>query len=116
MKKPILITSVLLVSTLFLILSCEKNIPNSCDVSNPLDMKWLKTETDLMKSYKYSYYMMADYNGESVFYNHNCDPVANYVSIVKNCKGEVLGNYWDFQDQFTNAQVIWKADDFACGD
>ncbi len=106
------------------LISCEKgddddddddDISNTCDVSNPTkELGWLMEAIDDIKQDEYSYYAMANYKGETVFYYVNCNPLANYVSIVKNCVGDDLGNANDLRDELTDIITLWKHENSKC--
>jgi len=110
-------TAIILSITL---LSCEKDDNNDsknnkCNVSNPVDdLDWLKQEIDNVKQDEYSYYVMATYKSEPVFYYGNCNPVINYVSIVRNCVGDSLGFTNDLYDELTEISTLWKHEDSKC--
>lgn len=101
------------------LISCEKDDSkksnNKCNVSNPAeDLAWLKEAIDEVKQSEYSYYVMATYKGESVFYYGNCNPVVNYISIVHNCSGENLGYTNDLYDALTDKAILWKHKNSKC--
>ena len=102
------------------LISCEKDEnndteSNKCNVSNPIeDLDWLKQEIDDVKQDEYSYYVMATYEGETVFYYGNCNPVINYISIVRNCNGDSLGLTNDLYDELTDVSTLWKHEDSKC--
>ena len=87
----------LLLAFIGFIVSCstddDKDIDNTCNVSDPTEeLGWLKNEIDTIKDDEFSFYTMATLDGETVFYNGNCNPAVNYISTLRNCSGEVLGN------------------------
>jgi hypothetical protein len=102
------------------LISCEKDEnkdteSNKCNVSNPIeDLDWLKQEIDDVKHDEYSYYVMATYEGETVFYYGNCNPLINYISIVRNCNGDSLGFTNDLYDELTDISTLWKHEDSKC--
>lgn len=105
------------IMVLITLISCEKEksqskleaIPNTCNVSNPAEeIGWLKEAISKVKNDEYSYYAVAKYKGETVFYYGNCNPAANYVSIVRNCNGDNLGNINALEDELTNITILWK--------
>jgi len=82
---------------------------NKCNVSNPAEeLDWLKEAIDHVKQDEYSYYAMATYKGETVFYYGNCNPLINYASFVQNCSGDNLGNKNDLYDELTDITILWK--------
>jgi hypothetical protein len=101
------------------LISCEKDDKkesnNKCNVSNPAEeIDWLKEAIDDVKQDEYSYFAMATYKGETVFYYGNCNPVINYVSIVQNCSGDNLGYTNDLYDELTEITILWKHVDSKC--
>jgi hypothetical protein len=109
--------SVILVFSLALI-SCEKEdcLPTSiCEVQNPIEeLAWLKEAIDEVRNDEYSYYSTALYQGERVFFYGNCDPTANYVSFIRNCAGDNLGNTNELYDQLKEIEVVWKQENSKC--
>lgn len=107
-----------LIATIILsipLISCEKGDNNTCNVSNPAeDITWLKEAIDDVKQDKYSYYLMADYNGETIFYYVNCNPVVNYASFILNCNGDNLGSTNSLQDELTDITILWKHEESEC--
>ncbi len=102
------------------LISCDKDddneTNNTCNVSNPAeDLAWLKEAIDSLKQDEYSSVVMATYKGESVFYYDNCNPIISYVSHVRNCSGDTLGNTTDLYDELTNLTTLWKHKDYKCG-
>lgn len=88
---------------------------NECNVSNPAEeIGWLKDAIDKVKQDEYSYYAMAHYKGETVFYYGSCNPLANFASHIQNCSGENLGNTNDLQDDLTDITIIWKHKNSKC--
>jgi hypothetical protein len=102
------------------LISCEKDNNkdsgnNKCNVSNSVEkIGWLKEAIDNVKQDEYSYYVMANYKGETVFYYGNCNPAANYVSIIQNCSGDNLGYTNDLQDELTDKTILWKHEESKC--
>ena len=102
------------------LVSCEKDEnrdtkSNKCNVSNPIeDLDWLKQAIDDVKQDEYSYYVMATYEGETVFYYGNGNPLINYISIVRNCTGDSLGLTNDLFDELTEISILWKYADSKC--
>ena len=100
--------------------SCEKDDDidlgnNTCNVSNPAqELSWLEEAIDNVKQDEYSYYVMAKYKGETVFYYGNCNPAANYVSFIHNCSGDNLGETNEFQDELSDRTTIWKHEETKC--
>jgi hypothetical protein len=109
--------TIIVTSTL---ISCEKDNNkdsgnNTCNVTNPAeDIGWLKEAIDNAKQDEYSYYVMANYKGETVFYYGNCNPAANYVSIIRNCNGDNLGYTNDLRDELTDKTILWKHEASKC--
>lgn len=88
---------------------------NKCNVSNPTeDLVWLKEAIDEVKEDEFSYYVMANYKGETVFYYGNCDPTINYASFIQNCNGENIGNTNDLQDELSDETIVWKHAESKC--
>ena len=98
------------------LISCDKDSNNTkCNVSNPAeDLDWLKKAIDQVKQDEYSFCNMATYKGETVFYYGNCNPVVNYVSIVHNCSGDILGYTNELYDELTDITILWKHVDSKC--
>ena len=101
------------------LISCDnddsKETNNTCNVSNPAEeLAWLKEAIDKDKQDEYASYVMATYKGETVFYNDNCNPSISYVSIVRNCSGDNLGNTNDLSEELTNRTTLWKHQDSKC--
>ena len=101
------------------LISCKKdnNDPakNTCNVSNPAEeLGWLKKEIDSLKNDEYSFYVMANYKGETVFINENCNPLIDYMSLVKNCKGDILGYTHVLNDDLSDKTIIWKHEKYKC--
>jgi hypothetical protein len=102
------------------LISCEKNEnkdteTNKCNVSNPVeDLDWLNKEIDNVKQDEYSYYVMATYKGEAVFYYGNCNPLIQYISIVRSCAGDSLGLTADLYDELTEKSTLWKHANSKC--
>lgn len=105
----------ILSATLF---SCKKNDNskiNKCNVSKPSqELDWLKQEINNVIQDEYSYYVMAKYKGETVFYYRNCNPAIDYVSIVKNCTGDNLGYTNDLYNELTEVSILWKHEGSKC--
>jgi hypothetical protein len=123
MKSEQTLRQLVLFSVFLLVFSCEKDhlSDNTCNVSNPLiELDWLKnaiqnTEQLSPDVSKYYYVSMAKYNGETVFIEGNCDPLANSVFTVLNCTGESIGVMGEINpDSLTDRKIIWKTTDSAC--
>lgn len=113
MKNLILASSLIIIPVILFISSCEKMESNTCNVSNPLEeLPWLK-ET-ILNYTEYDYLMMADYQGQTVFYHLNCNPLINYVSFVFDCKGNLIGNTNDLEADFSNKKLLWKHTNSEC--
>lgn len=94
---------------------CDFPPSNLCKVQNPIqDLEWLKAAIDEVRNDEYSYYSMALYQGERVFFYGNCNPSANYVSFIRNCAGDNLGNTNEFYDQLKEIEVVWKQENSKC--
>jgi hypothetical protein len=100
--------------------SCEKDDDigfgnNTCNVSNPAEeLGWLKEAIDNVRQDDYSYYVMAKYNGETVFYYGNCNPLIDYVSTTHTCSGERIEFTNDFQAELTDKRILWKHKESKC--
>ena len=106
---------ILFVVSLILVWSCTKDDDNVCDVTNPSEeLQWLKDEINEIKDDGYTYYMKANYNGTTVFYNVNCNPAVSYVSVVKNCQGDEIGYLNDLYGALVNHQLEWKSEGNMC--
>jgi hypothetical protein len=115
MIKHIRFLSISTIILFFPLFSCEKDAVNKYNVSNPTEeIEWLKAGINSTKQNEYSYYVMADFKGETVFYYGNCDPAANYVSFIKNSNGDTLGFTNDLIDQLTDIKIIWKHENSKC--
>ncbi len=109
----------LLLAFIGTLISCstddDKDIDNTCNVSDPTEeLVWLKEEIDTIKDDEFSFYAMATLDGETVFYYGNCNPAVNYISTLRNCSGEVLGNTNDFSDELTDITIIYKHENTQC--
>lgn len=102
------------------LISCEKDdnkasINNTCNVSNPAEeLEWLKAEINNLEGDEFSYYVMANYKGETVFFYSNCNPVIDYISVVKNCSGENIGYTYDLADEITDRTILWTPENSKC--
>jgi len=109
MQRLLNLLGLVSIITFSVFLSCDKNDSesNACNVSDPAEeLPWLKSMlTDLSE---YDYIMVANYKGKTVFYNGNCNPVVNYVSVVYNCSGDVIANTNDIRDELSNDRLLWK--------
>jgi hypothetical protein len=114
MKIAIQFFAFLLFGSISLV-SCEKDDNNTCNVSNPVEeIAWLKEAIDNVEEDEYSYYVMANYKGETVFYYVNCHPLVNYASFILNCNGDNLGYTNNLQDELTNMTILWKHEASKC--
>ena len=109
----------LLLAFIGTLISCstddDKDLDSTCNVSDPTEeLVWLKEEIDNVKEDEYSYYAMATFEGETVFYYGNCNPAVNYISSVRNCSGDNLGDINDFFDELTDITIVWKHMDTQC--
>lgn len=118
MKKFFSPLGMAIVVVFLTLVSCDdddNSFENKCNVSDPVEeLAWLKAEIDDMSQDEYAYYVMANYKGEAVFYNGNCNPVINYASIVKNCSGEELGNRYDLENDLTDITILWQHEESEC--
>jgi len=120
--KPLLFFSTVVIA-LFLF-SCHKDSNESpteiCDVSNPTEeLPWLKASIESLEAgdaenLKYSYYMTAKLDGQTVFYYGNCNPSINYSSSIQNCSGETLGTLSTLYTQLTDTKVLWRPSGSLC--
>lgn len=114
MRRPIRLFELVLIIIVLNLLSCEKDTKNivknnTCNVVNPIeDLDWLKGEIAKINQDEYSYYVMAEYKGKTVYYYGNCNPTANYVSIVRNCNGDSLGLINSLSNELSNTKIVWK--------
>jgi len=115
MKRLFNLLGLASILTLLVFFSCEKedSESNACNVSDPAEeLLWLKSIlTDLSE---FDYIMVANYKGSTVFYNGNCNPVVNYVSVVYNCDGDVIANTYDIRGELSNDRLLWKHADSKC--
>ncbi len=51
---------------------------------------------------------------ETVFYNGNCNPLANYISSVYNCNGDFVGYTNDIQAELSDVSLVWKSENSNC--
>jgi hypothetical protein len=123
MKSKLNLRQLLIFSCFLFIFSCEKDYlsDNTCNVSNPLkELPWLKSAIQNIEQLspdesKYSYISMAKYNGETVFIESNCNPVADSVFPVLNCAGQKIGIMGEISpDSLINRKVIWKPANSVC--
>ena len=63
---------------------------------------------------KFDYIMMSQFEGETVFYYRNCNPLVSYFSYLLNCNGETIKIVNEFEDDLTDSVVYWKHDESAC--
>lgn len=114
MKNLNSLLTLIIIFTLIIIGSCKKEESNSlCYVSNPIEeLDWLKIMINDFSDY--DYIMKANYNGETVFYNGNCNPAANYVSTVYNCNGDAIGYTNDLWDELSNDVLVWQNQESKC--
>lgn len=113
MRRFICLSSISLLLVSFVHISCKKD--QKCNVSNPVEeLAWLKESINEVKQDQYSYFMMAKYKKETVFYYGNCNPVINYVSYILNCNGEPLGYTNELFNDLTDIKLIWKHELSAC--
>lgn len=124
MKTKINLLQLLIFAGFMLLFSCEKNknSDNKCNVSNPLtDLAWLKSTVSSIEQLspdvsKYYVIAMATYNGETVFIESNCDPLANSLSPIYNCSGVLQAYLTEINPQnLTDRNIIWKPANSACG-
>jgi hypothetical protein len=123
MKSKRNFCQLMIFSVFLLFFSCDKDhmSDNTCNVSNPLkELEWLKSTIQNIEQLspdasKYYYISMAKYNGETVFIEGNCDPLANSVLPVLSCNGEQLGVLGEINpDSLTDRKVIWKTANSVC--
>lgn len=121
MKSIFYFSTVVMVLFLF---SCKKDSNESpkeiCYVSNPTEeLAWLKASIESLEAgnaenLKYSYYMTANLDGETVFYYGNCNPLINYTSSIQNCSGETLGSLSTLYTKLTDAKILWQPSGSVC--
>ena len=123
MKKHLHAVLMLTFTFLLLVFSCEKDIlsDNTCNVDNPVEqLDWLKSKIQIIEQSnpdwtKYYLISMAKYNGETVFIESNCNPLAISVFPVLNCSGELLGVLGEIPlESLSDRNVIWKSVNSAC--
>ena len=120
MKKNFKLLGLAAIAVLTTLFSCdedENNNPtnNVCNVSNPIEeLAWLKEKIDNVEDDQYSFYNMATYHKETVFYYGNCNPSTNYVSIIRNCTGDSLALTNDVFDELTEISTLWKSENSLC--
>ena len=84
-----------------------------CSVEDPVEeLAWLNEWVATLSEFEYI--RSARYLGDDVFYNINCNPLVNYVSILYDCQGKVIGFTGDFRGQFTNDQLLWLPENSQC--
>jgi hypothetical protein len=120
MRKYNCLRGIIVLFAFLVLMSCNKQEHNNlCNVSNPIeDIAWLKAEIEKIQQNtdndKYSYWMTATLHGNTVFFYGNCDPASNYISVLINCKGEMIGKLNDYADELTDVKLFWKPKDSAC--
>lgn len=120
MKNSIIISGLVALIISTTLTSCEEDdskesINNTCNVSNPAEeLEWLKAEINNLEGDEFSYYVMANYMGETVFYYGNCNPVIDYISAVKSCNGENIGYTYDLADEITDRTILWTPENSIC--
>jgi len=113
MKRFINLSFITLLLMSFVYISCKKD--QNCNVSDPIEeLAWLKESIDEVKHDEYSYFMMAKYKKETVFYYGNCNPAINYVSYILNCNGEQLGYTNELYNDLTDIKLIWEHESGRC--
>jgi hypothetical protein len=112
MKKRAFIS--LFVISLFLIVSCEKEKPlNACNSYNAVkELPWLKKITDEMD--EYGYIKITKLNGNTVFITENCNPSANYISVVYDCVGSRVGFTYQLEKHFSEMKIAWSHKESKC--
>ncbi len=121
MKKSLLSLVILMI----ICFSCkeEEEPILYCGVVDPAqNLTWLNQLTnELDESYLgiYFYVSAAIYENNRVFLVENCCPFCNSVTLVYNCKGEILGALGKDgagiePTEVTDKVIVWRGTDFAC--
>lgn len=115
MKVSILFRVIGCIILVLVLSSCSNDDDNNltCNVEDAVEeLVWLNEMVSTLTDYEYI--RTANYMGDAIFYNVNCDPTVNYVSILYNCEGEELGFTNDFRDQLSNDQILWLPENSQC--
>ena len=106
-----------------ILMSCTNDHENTCDIADPIEeLMWLKEQIDQVKEFEDQlatetiYYSIAKYQGETVFFNTNCDPLVNYASVVYNCNGDQIAYTNDIFDDLSQVSRIWESKPSKCND
>jgi len=106
---------VLLSSTLLFGCADSEN-PTSCGVENPVeDLAWLKEAIEFSQSNGlagFAYLIQGTYKGKTVFIMETCCPFCLIISVVQNCRGEVIPDA--SVNDVKNKKVIWKPANSGC--
>jgi hypothetical protein len=96
--------------------SCNQNEdPASCGVENPVeDIAWIKEAIKFQNSglAGFSYLIQGTYKEQTVFIMESCCPFCNLISVVQNCRGEVIPDA--SVHDVRNKKVIWKPENSGC--
>lgn len=104
-----------LITTFLLVASCKEEEPEKtpCYVSDPIEeLVWLKQMITHLSDY--DFIMIANYKGETVFYNGNCNPAANFFSVVYNWQGVLIASTNDVRNDLSNERLLWQSDNPKC--
>ncbi|UZD22668.1 hypothetical protein PBT90_04445 [Algoriphagus halophytocola] len=116
MKKVLL--PVLFLSTA-LCFSCkdDEDPATACGVADPVEeLAWLKAIKENAESSprpEYTYITQATFEGETVFYSGNCDPLANWALVLYDCGGNQIEEEYTFED-LEDAVTIWQPEESVC--
>lgn len=112
MKKCLL----LLVFSAFFFSCSENEGPVLCGVDNPVeDLAWIREAIEFSQSSGlagFAYLVQGTYEGKTVFIMESCCPFCNIITVVQDCRGEVIPDA--SVNDVTNKKVIWKPANSVC--
>jgi hypothetical protein len=99
-----------------IVFSCNENEdPAGCGVENPVeDIAWIKEAIKFQNSglAGFAYLVQGTYKGRTVFIMESCCPFCNIITVVQDCRGEVLPDA--SVSDVINKKVIWKPSSSVC--
>lgn len=100
-----------------LIFSCnDEERPAVCGVENPVeDLAWIREAIEFSQSSGlagFAYLVQGTYEGKTVFIMESCCPFCNIITVVQDCRGEVIPDA--SVNDVTNKKVIWKPANSVC--
>lgn len=100
-----------------LLFSCNENEdPTSCGVEDPVkDLAWIREAIEFSQSSGlagFAYLVQGTYEGKTVFIMESCCPFCNIITVVQDCRGEVIPDA--SVSDVINKKVVWKPENSAC--